>query len=146
MTLLITALRPPENSLYHSRTFAPSSGLHRSPSTIWFGQQSIPEELGSISTEYFTLSHRFATEDFYYNELRSTAKSSVLYHETLDALDEINSLGRYSVPTHTSNLFAYPVSQSLIPNSTLNNELFADFEGDPSFPENIFQVFTNGFS
>ncbi|UXI18228.1 hypothetical protein NH340_JMT04171 [Sarcoptes scabiei] len=93
LALLLTSTRPPDqqNLLPRIRSLRP-----------------VAQESGALIADdyYYANSLR---NDLVNNGIFST-KSSILLHETLDALDVINSLGRYGRP-YSSNLIAFPVSQ-----------------------------------
>lgn len=119
LTLLITALRPPDNTLYHRQERA------------WYGST---DTLGPILAEdiCFNAGDRYLNSGSFYNDYVSS-KSPVLLDETHQVLQYINSLGRYSQATpFSSNLFAYPVSRGLS-NEAENNVASISSNADVSF-------------
>lgn len=98
LSLLFTALRPPDNHLFRG-----------SERPYW---QSPGDSIGLLIAESFNYGP---------NRLRDTigpfgndylnSKSNILLRETLEVLEDLNSLGRYAgPPQHNAHLIAYPVS------------------------------------
>lgn len=101
LALLVSALRPPDNYLLYRRE------------RYWNGPA---DTLGSTLAENicFNSANRFLNSNGAFCSDHYSAKSSVLLDQTHEALEYINSLGRYSQPTpFSSNFFAYPVSRGL---------------------------------
>lgn len=123
LTLLFTALRPPDHSFYPPER------------ALWHGSA---DSIGSIITEnissdfgnrYTDPSGGFANELF-------NSKSNILLRETLEVLEDLNSLGRYSQLLHNSNLFAFPVSRSGHDDSETTQTVVED-----SYSETISDLF-----
>ena len=101
LTLLITALRPPDNALHYRRE------------RVWHGST---ETLGPILAEdiCFNSANRFLNQNGALCSDYLSPKNSILLDETHQVLEYINSLGRYSQPaSFRSSLFAYPMSRGL---------------------------------
>lgn len=97
LTLLLSALRPPDQLIFPRERLL----WHSSSNTIG---PLIAENIGHHFGNYFL------SNDFYYSNYVNS-KSPALLRETLDVLEDLNSLGRYSQPQHNYNLLAYPVSR-----------------------------------
>lgn len=98
LTLLITALRPPDNAL-HYRTRRERA---------WYGPG---DTLGPILAEdiCYNSTNRYTNSNGAFEYF--SPKHAVLLDETHQVLEYINSLGRYGEPApFSSNLFAYPMS------------------------------------
>lgn len=87
-----------------SRPFDRRPSLLRNPFSVDSSQ------IGPLSVDFYDDIRYPHLNDFVLDRYHNT-KSTILQQATLDVLDDLNSLGRYSRHVeHSSNLFAYPFS------------------------------------